>query len=189
VPVGVTGASNVVNMLAGFNGLMSGLGIISCLSLTLVSLSLGQYTSAYLLLTMVGAQAAFHLFNRYPAKVFPGDTGTLSLGALITAAIVVGNIEFWGVLFLGVHILNATMSLGSVGRFFEEKTFRKEKFSALHIWEDGRISFDVLEKPITLCKTFLYKRPQMEYELTGRVCTLHALISVIFLLVFYFTTM
>jgi len=172
VPLGVTGAANVTNMLAGFNGLMSGLGVVSCATLAVISVYLGQPAAALVFAAMAGAQLAFLYFNRYPARVFPGDAGTLSLGALVAAGLVIGNIEFLGVVVLLPQIVNASMSLLSVGRFFEEKQFREEKMSALNVTSDGLISFTRLEKPITLCKILLYNRPQREYALVFKVIIL-----------------
>jgi UDP-N-acetylglucosamine--dolichyl-phosphate N-acetylglucosaminephosphotransferase len=177
VPLGITGAGNVVNMLAGFNGLMSGLGVISCSALALISLVLGRLEAAFIFTGMAGAQMAFLHFNKYPAKVFPGDVGTLSLGALIAAGLIIGKIEFIGVLVLLPHIVNASMSLLSVGGFFEEKQFRKEKMSALQISPEGLISFTKLEKPLTLCKLLLYRQPQSESTLVLKVCALSLISS------------
>ncbi len=169
VPLAVTGTANISNMLAGFNGLMSGLGVIACGGLALVSAFTGNVHALLIFLPMMGAQLAFHRFNIAPAKIFPGDVGTLSLGALVAAGLVVGNMEFVGVLFFAPHLVNAVLSLGSVGGFFEEKRFRREKLSALDIADDGRISFTRLEKPVTLSKLLLYNKPQTEYAFVTKI--------------------
>jgi UDP-N-acetylglucosamine--dolichyl-phosphate N-acetylglucosaminephosphotransferase len=177
VPVAITGAANVSNMLAGFNGLSSGLGVISSAALAVIGVIYGRPEVVLIFSGMAGAQLAFLWFNRYPARIFPGDTGTLSFGAFFAAGIIVGNVEFLGFLVFLPQILNASMSLLSVGGFFEEKQFRKEKLSALKISPEGLLSFTRLEKPITLCKLLLYGRPQMEYELVMKVWLLAILCS------------
>ena len=64
IPIGVTGAANVTNMLAGFNGLMSALGIIACATLGIVSYVLGEYDAALIFIMMLGAQLAFLHYNK-----------------------------------------------------------------------------------------------------------------------------
>jgi len=100
IPVGVTVAANAVNMLAGFNGLEVGLGIVSMASLAIIAAHLGEVTSLILLLSGLGALVGVLYFNWYPAKVFVGDVGTLSIGAIIAAAVIVGNFEIAGVIVI-----------------------------------------------------------------------------------------
>jgi UDP-N-acetylglucosamine--dolichyl-phosphate N-acetylglucosaminephosphotransferase len=187
VPLGITGSANVCNMLAGFNGLSSGLAFIGSVTLAIAAYYTGQSSVAMIFAAMAGAQIAFWWFNRYPAKIFPGDTGTLGFGALLAAGIIIGNMEFIGILVLLPQLFNATISLLSVGHFFEEKQFRKEKLSAFKIEKDGRIWFTRLEKPITLCKMLLYKRPQSENMLVFKVYVLGILSSIGALAVLYLT--
>lgn len=100
VPLGVTGAANAVNMLAGFNGLELGMGLVAMGSLAAIASSLGAATSLVLLLAGIGAILGVLPFNWYPAKVFVGDVGTLSMGAIIAAAVIVGNFEAAGIIVI-----------------------------------------------------------------------------------------
>ncbi|MBN2517862.1 MAG: hypothetical protein JXB14_03375 [Candidatus Altiarchaeota archaeon] len=100
IPLGFTVASNVTNMLAGFNGLEAGMGLVACSALAVVAWRAGSLDALILMLAMVGALAAFLVFNWYPAKIFPGDAGTLSIGAAIAAAAIIGNFEMAGVVVL-----------------------------------------------------------------------------------------
>lgn len=106
VPVGITGASNVTNMLAGFNGLEAGMGSVACLSLGVIALVDGKTESAVLLFSMLGALLAFLYFNWYPAKVFMGDAGTLIIGAVLASAVIVGNYEMAGVIVILPYTLD-----------------------------------------------------------------------------------
>ena len=74
-------------MLAGLNGIESGLGIIALTSLTISCIISGKYDVTIISMSMLGALIAFLYFNKYPAKIFPGDTGTLIIGATIDAAL------------------------------------------------------------------------------------------------------
>ena len=100
VPLGITGAANAVNMLAGFNGLELGMGLIAMGSLAVIASHVGAWASLALLLAGVGAIVGTMPFNWYPARMFVGDVGTLSIGALIAAACIVGNFETAGVIVI-----------------------------------------------------------------------------------------
>ena len=89
----VTCAANAANMLEGFNGLGTGLGIIMSLTLILLSIQHDRMDGVYLLVPLVGALTAFLWFNKYPAQVFPGDTMMLFMGASLAIAGILSNIE------------------------------------------------------------------------------------------------
>lgn len=93
IPIGVVGATTTFNFLAGFNGLESGLGIIILSSLSLVAYITGNPWLSVVGLCMVSALVSFILFNFEPAKVFPGDSLSYPVGALIAAMSIVGNFE------------------------------------------------------------------------------------------------
>lgn len=105
VPIGVTGAANAVNMLAGFNGEVAGVGIVAVGSLAVIAYH-NHYTAALLILiSALGALLATLYYNWYPAKVFIGDTGTLSIGAIIASAVIIGNFELAGVIVIIPYFL------------------------------------------------------------------------------------
>ncbi|MEF8726186.1 MAG: hypothetical protein V5A79_07120 [Candidatus Bipolaricaulota bacterium] len=100
IPLGVTGAANAVNMLAGFNGLESGMAAVAFLSLGAVAFFLGEATSLLILVAAFGAVVATLYFNWFPARILIGDVGTFSIGALIASAVIIGNYEFAGVVII-----------------------------------------------------------------------------------------
>jgi len=85
-PFAITCAANAGNMLEGFNGLGTGLGIIMSGTLVVLSLQHDRLDGLYLLVPIMAGLVAFLWFNRYPAKIFPGDTLMLFMGAGIAAA-------------------------------------------------------------------------------------------------------
>ncbi|MEM2954745.1 MAG: glycosyl transferase family 4 [Candidatus Nanoarchaeia archaeon] len=93
VPIGIVGAANGFNMLAGFNGLEAGLGSIILAALGLTALKLGTSWLALVAFIAVAALLGFLLFNWFPARVFPGDSLTYSIGALIAVIAILGNME------------------------------------------------------------------------------------------------
>jgi len=93
IPVGIAATTTVYNFLAGFNGLEAGLGVMVIGFLSYVSYITGSAWLAVIGLCMVAALIAFWIFNKTPAKVFPGDVLTYSVGALIGAMAILGNFE------------------------------------------------------------------------------------------------
>lgn len=93
VPIAIIGASNGFNMLAGLNGLEAGMGALILGTLGIISLATGSWWLALVAFIAVAALIAFLLFNRYPARIFPGDSFTYAIGALIAVIAILGSIE------------------------------------------------------------------------------------------------
>jgi len=106
IPLEVTIAANAVNMLAGFNGLEVGMGIIAVGSLAIIAYLLGKITVLVILLATLGALSATLYYNWYPAKILVGDVGTLSIGAIIAVAVIMGNFEIAGAILLIPYIVD-----------------------------------------------------------------------------------
>lgn len=93
IPIGVIGASNMVNMLAGYNGLEAGLGIIYLSNLSVYAYIHGSEVAALIGAISCAALFAFLFFNWSPAKIFPGDSLTYLLGGVLASMAIIGNIE------------------------------------------------------------------------------------------------
>ena len=93
VPIGIVGASNAFNMLAGYNGLEAGMGVIILLALSSAAYITGSEWVAVMGLVMVASLVAFLRFNWYPAKVFPGNVLTYAVGALMACLAILANME------------------------------------------------------------------------------------------------
>jgi len=100
VPLGITGAANAANMLAGFNGLEAGMGIVVVVSLSIIAYSIGEITAFIILIAAFGALLATLYYNWYPAKVLVGDVGTLSIGAIVATAVIIGSFESAGIIIV-----------------------------------------------------------------------------------------
>ncbi len=97
IPVGIIGASTTFNFLAGYNGLEARQGILILSALALAAFFMGNGWLSLILLCMIFSLFAFLIFNHTPASVFPGDVMTYSLGALIAASAILGNLERFAV--------------------------------------------------------------------------------------------
>jgi len=106
VPLGITGAANAVNILAGFNGLEVGMGMVAVGSLAVIAYLIGQTTALIILMAALGALVATLHYNWYPARILVGDVGTLSIGAVIACAVIVGNYETAGVIIIIPYVVD-----------------------------------------------------------------------------------
>ena len=106
VPLGITGAANAINMLAGFNGLEAGMGVIIIGSLAVIAYIMGETTALVILIAALGTVLATLYYNWYPAKILIGDVGTLSIGAIIASVVIVGNFEMAGIIIIIPYMLD-----------------------------------------------------------------------------------
>jgi len=106
VPLGLAVASNLTNMLAGFNGLEAGLGIIIFSFMLIISILSNNLESAALFSIILGSLVAFLYYNFYPAKVFMGDCATLLIGAILAAGTIIGKLEVIGALALILYVID-----------------------------------------------------------------------------------
>lgn len=87
----LVGFSNAVNLTDGLDGLSTGTSIIAFGSFLAISLIIGEMEIALFLFILIGALFGFLLFNKYPAKLFMGDTGSLALGGIIATVSIMLN--------------------------------------------------------------------------------------------------
>ena len=111
IPLGIAGATTTYNFLAGFNGLEAGQGILILTFLSYVAYITGSPWLTVVGLIMVGALAGFYFYNKYPAKVFPGDSLTLTIGALIAGMAILGNFEKIAMFVFIPYILETILKL------------------------------------------------------------------------------
>ncbi len=82
-----------------------------------------------LFIAMLAALLGFLPFNIYPAKVFPGDVGNLTIGAVLAAGVIIGNAETAGALLL----------LPYVADFFIKLRNRLPSTDWWGIYKDGKL--------------------------------------------------
>lgn len=111
IPIGVAGASTTYNFLAGFNGLEAGQGILIISFLSFVALYTGSAWLALVGLCMVASLMGFYIFNKFPARVFPGDILTYSVGALIAGMAILGNFERIAIIVFIPYILEVILKV------------------------------------------------------------------------------
>lgn len=89
--------ANAVNLTDGLDGLASSTTVIVALLFAILgweSFTNGDTTMTASSVAVVGALLGFLVFNKYPAKIFMGDTGSMALGGVLSAIAIVGHLEF-----------------------------------------------------------------------------------------------
>ncbi len=93
IPIAVIGAGNMVNLLAGFNGSETGMALVYSAMLGIFAYTRSETLAAIISFIVFGALLAFFIFNKYPAKILPGDSLTYLLGAYLAVIAIIGNLE------------------------------------------------------------------------------------------------
>ncbi|MBT4258083.1 glycosyl transferase family 4 [archaeon] len=129
IPLGIVATTTAFNIIAGYNGLETSQGILILSGLGLATYFTGNAWLSVICAFAVASLIAFYIFNKHPAKVFPGDTLTYSVGALIGTIAIMGNIEKAAIIFFIPYILE--VFLKARGKLV------KESFAKLN--EDGSL--------------------------------------------------
>lgn len=158
IPIGMVGASNVVNMLAGYNGLEAGMGIIYFLGLGIFGLLQGveaeTWTGSIIFLITFAALVGFMRYNWYPAKILPGDSLTYLLGSTVAAGVIVGNMERSGIIVMLPFVIEFFLKLRS-----------KFKASCLgKLREDGKLDPPYGKKIYSWTHLLMKLRPMTEKQ-------------------------
>lgn len=135
----ITAVSNGVNITDGLDGLASGTSALIGVLLGIFAYSSGNFFFAdYLnimyipnldelsifIAAMMGASIGFLWYNSYPAQVFMGDTGSLTLGGIIASLAIIVHKELLIPIFCGVFLVELLSVMAQVGYF----KYTKRKF-------------------------------------------------------------
>lgn len=156
----IVGTSNAVNLTDGLDGLAIGPVIIAAGTYMLFAYVAGHVKIAQYLqvqyvagsgeitvfcATLAGAGLGFLWFNSYPAQMFMGDTGSLSLGAALGAVAVITKQEILLVIVGGLFVIEALSVIFQVGFFKMTHGRRIFKMAPLHHhfelkgWEEPKV--------------------------------------------------
>lgn len=103
----VLAVTNSVNLTDGLDGLASGVTLIVAFAFALIALNMGDNNMTVAMAALSGACGGFLVHNKYPAKVFMGDTGSMALGGAIVAAAVILKMELFIPIIGLVYVLEA----------------------------------------------------------------------------------
>lgn len=127
----IIGSSNAINLTDGLDGLAAGLSAISFCALSIMLAFSNDIELAIIASALSAACLGFLYYNRNPAKVFMGDTGSLALGGAFAVLGVVGKLEFW-LIPLGIVFIIETLSVIIQVISFKTTGKRVFKMSPIH---------------------------------------------------------
>ena len=108
---GIVGSINSVNLIDGMDGLAAGIIAIASLASAIFAISIGNTSGAVPFIVIAGACFGFLVFNKYPASIFMGDTGSFALGAGYITAAFLGDVIYFAVIAIAVPIISVIVSL------------------------------------------------------------------------------
>jgi len=171
IPLAVVAVSNLINLLGGFNGMESGMGIVYTLALGTFGIlyvsKAGLNNGSIILLITAASLLAFLKFNWIPAKILPGDSLTYLLGAVVASGLIIGNMEKIGIIVMSPFILEFLLKLMS--RF---------KASCLGILRrDGKLDPPYGKKIYSLTHLVMNITPMTEKQVTMSLITIQLAVS------------
>ncbi|WP_036728961.1 phospho-N-acetylmuramoyl-pentapeptide-transferase [Peptoniphilus mikwangii] len=113
----VVGTVNSVNLTDGLDGLSSGITIICLGFFAVVAHKLGRTTVELFCILLIGALLGFLYYNKYPAKVFMGDTGSLALGGAVSAVAILLNLPLILPVAGGIYFIETLSVIIQVASF------------------------------------------------------------------------
>jgi UDP-N-acetylglucosamine--dolichyl-phosphate N-acetylglucosaminephosphotransferase len=178
IPIGITGATTTYNFLAGFNGLEAGQGIIILSFLSFIAYITGSSWLSIIGSCMVFSLIVFYFYNKYPAKVFPGDILTYSIGALIAGMAILGNFEKIAVFIFIPYIIETCLKLR--GKLRKQSFAKPKKDGSLElpyekIYGLTHLSLFILKK---------FKRKVYEKDVTYLIFIFQIIICLLSLIIF-----
>ncbi|WP_426381553.1 phospho-N-acetylmuramoyl-pentapeptide-transferase [Mammaliicoccus lentus] len=125
------GFSNAVNLTDGLDGLSTGLSVIAFAFYAILSFVLDKPEIGLFCLVMLASLIGFLIYNKYPAKVFMGDTGSLALGGIFATISIMLNQEIT-LLLIGFVFVIETLSVMLQVTSYKLTGKRIFKMSPLH---------------------------------------------------------
>ena len=170
LPLAVVFVSNAFNLLGGFDGLQPGMALVSSAGFMAYFFFFGStvgaaaYTGALLSVLLFAALLAFLPFNKFPARIIPGDSFTYAIGAILVAIMAMGNAESFGVIIFIPWIAEFFLHLRR--RFDVRDLGIRQK--------DGTLKAPYGKEIYSLAHVAMNAKPMREREVTLYLCATEA---------------
>ena len=117
---------NTVNSIDVANGIASGFMVIASFTLSAALFILQNYEIAIVSLPLGFISLAFYKYHKIPSKIFPGDSGALTLGAMYGAIAIVGQVEVIAAVALLPAVLNSFLFLATVKKIVDHRELNEK---------------------------------------------------------------
>ena len=153
---------NTINSIDVLNGVASGFMVIASFSLSICLIVLQNYEVALVSLPLGFVSLAFYKFHKLPSKIFPGDSGALTLGVMYGSIAIVGEIEVIAAVALLPAIVNSFLFLSSTKKIKEHRQIKSKP--VVHTNDFKLQATTDVDAPITLVRLILAGGPLTEKQ-------------------------
>ena len=160
VMIPITG--NTINSIDVLNGVASGFMTIASFALTISLIIIQNYEIAIVSLPLAFVSLAFYKFHKHPSKIFPGDSGALTLGAMYGAIAIVGGVEIIAAVALLPAVINSFLFLSSMKRIVEHREIKAKPVT--HTDDFKLKATTEKDAPVTLVRLILAGGPLSEKQ-------------------------
>jgi UDP-N-acetylglucosamine--dolichyl-phosphate N-acetylglucosaminephosphotransferase len=175
--IAVPVVGNTINSIDVLNGAVSGFVIVTSIPLLISIAIFGDNTIFLSALPLFFVSLALYKFHKYPSRIFPGDSGTLLLGAMYGSVAIAGSSEIVGVIALLPAVMNSFLFLSSVKRIVEH---REVKSRPTILTEDYKLAASSEQgAPVTLLRLILTGGPLSEDRIVHQIFILAAFSSIL----------
>lgn len=171
-------SSHAFNMLDSFNGELSGFAALTSAALVVAILFSGLSFASYdyirlaAVLPLTATTICFYYYNRYPSRIFDGNSGSLMLGALFAALAIMGGVEIAALVAAIPAVINSYYIIYSLRGLVEHKKIASRP---TFIGGDGKLyASPEPGAPTTLVKMVLARQAMGEKELVRNILILTA---------------
>ncbi len=109
--------TNATNLTDGLDGLLTSNAIISLIALLIIAIDQGNLNLALSNAFLITILFSFYLYNKNPAKIFMGDVGSLTIGAIIAINAVILKVEILFLFFVLIYLLETISVILQVSYF------------------------------------------------------------------------
>ena len=153
---------NTINSIDVLNGVASGFMVIASFSLSICLFIVQNYEIAIVSLPLGFVSLAFYKYHKLPSKIFPGDSGALTLGAMYGTIAIAGGVEIIAAVALLPAVINSFLFLASVKKIVEH---RQIKGKPVDHTDDFKLrATSDKSAPITLVRLILAGGPLSEKQ-------------------------
>ncbi len=158
---------NTINSIDVLNGVASGFMVIASFSLSICLFIVQNYEIAIVSLPLGFVSLAFYKYHKVPSKIFPGDSGALTFGAMYGTIAIVGGVEILAAVALLPAVINSFLFLSSVKRIVEH---RQVKGTPVEHTDDFLLkATDDKTAPVTLVRLILAGGPLSEKQVGYKI--------------------
>jgi len=153
---------NTINSIDVLNGVASGFMVIASFSLSICLFIVQNYEIAIVSLPLGFVSLAFYKYHKIPSKIFPGDSGALTFGAMYGTIAIVGGVEVIAAVALLPAVINSFLFLSSVKKIIEHRQIKNPTL----ITPELKIkSTDDVSAPITLVRLIVASKALSEKQI------------------------